>query len=408
MKYIAAAFLFLLPWQTRLIISSGSLNGEYWEYGTISLYAIDILLIVLIAFCLFGAKPLSNKKILLPVLLIGLALANIFSSFNPALSAFHWLWMLLALALYFALKHHGFDYKKLALAFVAGAAVAGIFGVWQFSSQSAPASKWFGLAEHQPAELGVSVIEAVAPDGVIERWLRAYGPFDHPNILGGYLALALIIAMLLALKINPKENKPEHIILTASIIGLSAGLVASFSRGAWLAALIAIIVILIQYKNQFKKLLPFLLISIIVIGLFVTPYYYLFAPRLNNDYQLEQISSSERLGGWKDSLGVVKKNLLIGSGLGTYGLALEQTRPNELVWFYQPVHNTFLLILAELGLIGLLLAGFLFKKLPLSILGALVVIALFDHWLLSLHIGPLVLATVAALTAGLRRDTLIS
>jgi len=66
------------------------------------------------------------------------------------------------------------------------------------------------------------------------------------------------------------------------------------------------------------------------------------------------------------------------------------------------------LILAELGLIGLLLAGFLFKKLPLSILGALVVIALFDHWLLSLHIGPLVLATVAALTAGLRRDTLIS
>jgi len=315
MKYIAAAFLFLLPWQTRLIISSGSLNGEYWEYGTISLYAIDILLIVLIAFCLFGAKPLSNKKILLPVLLIGLALANIFSSFNPALSAFHWLWMLLALALYFALKHHGFDYKKLALAFVAGAAVAGIFGVWQFSSQSAPASKWFGLAEHQPAELGVSVIEAVAPDGVIERWLRAYGPFDHPNILGGYLALALIIAMLLALKINPKENKPEHIILTASIIGLSAGLVASFSRGAWLAALIAIIVILIQYKNQFKKLLPFLLISIIVIGLFVTPYYYLFAPRLNNDSRLEQISSSERLGGWKDSLGVVKKNLLIGSGL---------------------------------------------------------------------------------------------
>ena len=36
-------FIFLLPWQTRLILKEGDLNG-YWEYGTASVYGTEILL----------------------------------------------------------------------------------------------------------------------------------------------------------------------------------------------------------------------------------------------------------------------------------------------------------------------------------------------------------------------------
>ena len=36
---------FLLPWQTRLIIKPGELNGGYSEYSTISLYASDLIII---------------------------------------------------------------------------------------------------------------------------------------------------------------------------------------------------------------------------------------------------------------------------------------------------------------------------------------------------------------------------
>src|SRR3990167_11494216 len=46
------AVIFLLPWQTRLIIEQGLINGQPWEYGTISLYATDIVIMLLAAFYL--------------------------------------------------------------------------------------------------------------------------------------------------------------------------------------------------------------------------------------------------------------------------------------------------------------------------------------------------------------------
>src|SRR3990167_5038077 len=46
------AVIFLLPWQTRLIIEQGLINGQSWEYGTMSLYATDIVILALAAFYL--------------------------------------------------------------------------------------------------------------------------------------------------------------------------------------------------------------------------------------------------------------------------------------------------------------------------------------------------------------------
>ena len=41
-------FLFLLPWQTRLIWREARLNGFTWEYGRLSLYATQLLLLALL------------------------------------------------------------------------------------------------------------------------------------------------------------------------------------------------------------------------------------------------------------------------------------------------------------------------------------------------------------------------
>jgi len=406
-SFVLIAFLFLLPWQTRLIISAGQLKNEYWEYGTISLYGIDILLLITIGFFLFKRLKINTNNIFLPVLILGLAIVNIFSSLNPIISITHWLLMLLAIAIFYVITKNSLDIKKLTLAFIVGAALAGLLGTWQFSSQTSFSSKWLGLALHNSSELGPSVIEATAPDGIVERWLRAYGPFDHPNVLGGYMALALIVILYFSLHTQTK-TKLENYILIISTVLVSAGLICSFSRSAWLAAFVGIIILLFQAKATIKKLIPFLVISAIVAGLFLVPYYYLFTPRFETNTRLEQISSNERFNGWKDSLAIIKSDPLVGVGLGTYGLALEKQQPDKSVWFYQPVHNTFLLILAELGIVGLLLLIFITKRLPLALLGSLIVIALFDHWLLSLHIGPLALAVVAALTVRLARDKLIS
>ena len=47
-EYGLYLLVFLLPWQTRWIIKAGMINGGYSEYGTISLYGTDILLIILL------------------------------------------------------------------------------------------------------------------------------------------------------------------------------------------------------------------------------------------------------------------------------------------------------------------------------------------------------------------------
>ena len=50
---------FLLPWQTRYIFHYGTLNGGDWEYGTIALYAIDILIVLILLITL--SLKLSEK-----------------------------------------------------------------------------------------------------------------------------------------------------------------------------------------------------------------------------------------------------------------------------------------------------------------------------------------------------------
>ena len=57
-------WVFLLPWQTRLIVSPGTLNGDSWEYGTISLYGLDILLFILIILKIFVGS--DKKRFLIP------------------------------------------------------------------------------------------------------------------------------------------------------------------------------------------------------------------------------------------------------------------------------------------------------------------------------------------------------
>ena len=58
-------FLFLLPWQTRWIFGPGFTNGLYNEYATLSLYATEILLwiIIFLGFYNFYEQGLLTRKI---------------------------------------------------------------------------------------------------------------------------------------------------------------------------------------------------------------------------------------------------------------------------------------------------------------------------------------------------------
>lgn len=99
-------------------------------------------------------------------------------------------------------------------------------------------------------------------------------------------------------------------------------------------------------------------------------------------------------------------NPLFGVGDGAYTFALEAMNQNQPAWSYQPIHNAILLLLAELGLVGLVAFGYWMFELikviwshrtqmggifAVAILTELCFLATFDHYLFSLWAG-LVLA----------------
>jgi SAM-dependent methyltransferase len=70
------------------------------------------------------------------------------------------------------------------------ASFQGIVGIIQFLKQGSVGLSWMGEEWLDPMGQGVSVIE-----GMGRRWMRAYGMTAHPNFLGGYLSMSLLICL---------------------------------------------------------------------------------------------------------------------------------------------------------------------------------------------------------------------
>ncbi|MFH1412643.1 MAG: O-antigen ligase family protein [bacterium] len=400
---------FTLPIQTRYIFFSGQLNNNAWDFGTISLYGTDILIIILLILTLIK-YPINKSYKTYYYLMLGIflfSLISITTAFDKGLAAFAMIKLIMGMSIFWIIIHNKFDKLKLWVSFLLGAMIHAGIGIWQFLTQSAFANKWLGMAWHSAQELGTSVVETIGADGLWERWLRAYGGLDHPNILGGFLAISLLIILTLSIKLKNKSYIIFFYIITAII---TAGLFFSFSRTAWLALIIGIIVIIIQHRKQFKDLIIPLAIIILTAGVLLSQYHYIATSRFGDQHRLEVKSIDERISYIKNAKELIKNHPLTGVGIGNYGLAVnKEIDDRQVSYWYQPVHNVFLLIWAEVGIISLLFYLVLFiylitqtiKKhctsLSFSLLSAFFVIMMFDHWLWSLHFGQLLLWIILAM-----------
>ena len=83
-------------------------------------------------------------------------------------------------------------------------------------------------------------------------------------------------------------------------------------------------------------------------------------------------------------------------------MALEKNNPGQPAYSYQPVHNVFLLVLAEIGVFGFLFFVSLFLYVfyqaikikdgfAVALLIALMILMMFDHYFWSLHFGMMFL-----------------
>lgn len=397
-KILLALFVFFLPWQTKYILKADSLN--YWE---IAIFSSSILALIIVVFNLNKIIELLkklNKAQLIFLIVFDLSLfISIFLSPNFFLSLYRYLIFFLAILLFLLLVNLK---DKLYLLFIFLISISGhlLIAIWQFLSQISLSNKFLGLSHHYAWQLGTAVIEVNG-----QRWLRAYGALDHPNILGAMAVISAVISFYFLLF---KNNKAYiQILLFLNFFLAFSALVFSFSRSAWLAFVISIAIFIfskIKNKSTFYLLL---IASITLFSVFYFNYSHLINTRILAQGRIEQISIGER----KSSLDLIKfestQQLLLGRGIGasTYWQREVDVFNNEHfpAYSYQPIHNIFLLLLLEIGFLGLMsfLAFLIFlvfnnkKKikanLSLFLLPVFLIFALFDHWLISLPFGVFLL-----------------
>jgi len=403
-NFLIYLFIFLLPWQTRLILRRGFLNGAVWEYGIIGIYAEEVLLwLILLAGILNKRKKnnwlgfLKNNRVPISALAILLFVSGIVSGdklvfFQQALH------LLEAGAFFILLSSGAINNLKAAYCFVLGLLPAAFLGIYQFLSQNTFASRYLGLTVHHSGTLGTAVLENGG------RWLRAYGTFTHPNALGAFLALGLIICFLLIKERNDVVGvfkKSGAGILFFNFIFLAA-LFFSFSRSAWLALAVSLFFWFFRViKKNFSPFIRRRLIlnfsfSLIFLALLSVIFLPLLRNRVEVTGQLEEWSKIQRLNGYTESY---QNNIFWGTGLGNYTLvAAQKFSLIDKTSGYQPVHNALVLVFIELGITGtILLIIFLFfllkkNKLGGEILLFFLILSLFDHYLWSSFSGLMLLA----------------
>lgn len=172
------------------------------------------------------------------------------------------------------------------------------------------------------------------------------------------MAIFLVGVVSISTALFTAKNIPTHSKLLYAISTLSAFtvIIISLSRGAWIG-LVAVIIIFLLFQPRARK---FILLSIIIF-VFLRPESVmlragLVAPETqsqkwvveNRDY-----SDRFRLAVYHSSWNMFKESPLIGVGYGTYGNRISNYF--SFIKGYKPApHNTFVQILAEEGIIGLL------------------------------------------------------
>ncbi len=429
-NYLSLILLFLLPWQTRWIYHEDFLNGVQNEYGTLSFYGTEILLWLIVI--LFVVNTFLNKEFLSLIKKRNLSFSSA-TRLGILLLVIVWLGLILfysgnyevvwqfynrligvvafGIILFIQVAKNSLSKTQAIIALWLSGVVQGGLGAWQFFTQGIPANKWLGLSETFPSSLGVNVIETEG-----ERWLRAYGSLGGPNPLGIYLATILIIGLILYYFY--RHSKVRLLILLGNLV-IFTGLFSTFSRGAWVACVLggAIFALVLLVSNKIeitaraekvcllcRLVIPFLMLFVILNFLF-SP---LVQTRVTGVGRLEEKSLSQRVDQIKDWKTIFVSHWLVGVGPGSYTRVLTEEGIRVNTGYNLPVHNSYLLILAEMGVVFFLalitgcviLVWKVVKTNPLylSVIGTLAIAGLFEHWPWSLFPGLVFMAVVISLS----------
>lgn len=403
-KFLLFITVLLIPTQLALHFwpEFSLVFGIRIDYLAPTIYLSDILIVVLLSFWVsFDFKFIksfftNNRKLLLPMFLF--MLINSFFSFNTFITAIKWIkiWEVFLLALYVSRRVDVVGYQVLEKAILFSLSVISLIGVIQFFIGHTIGGYLYYLGERTFSVLTPG-IALVAINGV--DYLRSYSVFPHPNALAGYIG----VSVLLLLNLGAGSRKYFSIFLVL----IFTCFVLTFS----LSSVVGLVVCLLFWMVREKK---DLLAKVMTGTFFVTVVISLLMPLISKMLTTTNCvlpkNVTERLSLAVSSGLLVSNHFLFGSGLNTFIPSLQNLNINvNSPILLQPVHNIFLLVFSETGVVGLLVAVALLyiasrktifdKEIYLSMAIIYVVISgFFDHYWITIQQNILMLSVLVGVS----------
>lgn len=217
---------------------------------------------------------------------------------------------------------------------------------------------------------------------ILGRYFRAFGTFGQPNPFGGFMGIALPLALMCAagkvyqIAMSYRAGRrlksrrvAELATITLIVAILLAALLASWSRGAWLGFSASLVVMLIALPRRLMKGISY---ALALAALFVSMWYVGLLPRSvvsrittaatdlitvsdvrGIEFYPWNYAVVERVAHWQAAVSMAQTQPFFGHGLGNYAEAYEDYR---LINWEEPLghaHNLYLNFLAETGVVGL-------------------------------------------------------
>lgn len=393
-------FFAFLPLQLDVFLFGSDVydSGFFNPYLSHFLYLSDIMLILGLVFFgldllfsrdsfVFKKFSFGDKNIFYFLCLMILSfLISLFFSVNLMNSIFYILRFCEFFVVYLFVVNEIIDFRKVLMIFCSVMFVEAIIGISQYVLQESLGLRFFGEPVVNSSILGVAKV-----DFMNMKFLRSYGTFPHPNIFAGYLVFA-IFSMMQFFKSSPKISFFYLLVLLLALF-------LTFSRTGLVSLIIGVFVFSIfAFKKLDKlKLLKKILFIVMcaVFLLFILKAFPLFIDRINF---IDAESLRYRIIYLVTSFAMFFQNPF-GVGLGNFTDVMQNFSVLKLSpWEIQPVHNIFVLMLSEVGIIGFIaLVSFLVylfiysfnKKNPffISICFMILILGSFDHYLFTLYQG---------------------
>lgn len=309
-------------------------------------------------------RPVSSPIFLSIGIFIGVSGLGIFHAISMSAWLTEWLkWVLMLILIYLLMSdcRYNRSWEWVSLAVVSAGLGQAAIGLYTFFGGS-----------------GADHLRIFAD----RNFFRAFGSFGQPNPFGGFMGLVAPLALVLAYGYGKQawsswyrdRQQARSLIAVSLYYGIASlliigALIASWSRGAWLGLIGALLTLIFALPRRlWQGIVSLCLVSLIGFGLWMngrlpisltdrivsaTQELFILSDVRGVDITPENYAVIERLAHWQAALNMGRAHAWFGVGFGNYDAAYDEYRLINWKFALGHAHNYYLNVLAETGIIGL-------------------------------------------------------